>query len=274
MTVSLAPTGIIVEHLDGCPVCGSRSTAPLLQAPDSYLGELTLYACARCGIVYLSPRLAPASTASVEDDSVVYDYTPVAAERLITDVWSERVNWLAGYARIAGRRLLDIGCNRGLLMEAARRQGWQVTGVEVSPVAAQHARDVYGLTVYPALNALAAEEQFDLIMLWHVLEHVTNPVQFLRDTARFLAPRGVMAIQVPDFGALNEYRARNDESGLLCAVHNFFYTERTLRDIIKRAGLHLYHFDRGGSTNLCLTAICTNSRLSALRFRARLRLGM
>lgn len=243
-----------------------------MHAPDGFLGDLSLVRCQGCGIVYLNPRLAPESTAHIEDDSTVYNYEAAAVEQMIDGSLANLIKWLTPSVPSTNRRMLDVGCNRGLLMEAARRQGWQVTGVELSPVAAQRAREAYGLTVYPALDALPAGAQFDLITLWHVLEHVHTPVDFLRAVVRHLANPGVLAIQVPDFGAVEEYRARGTESGILCAVHNFYFTGDALLNVARRAGLYPIYFDRD-TTNLFLTAFLTNSRMTALRRRIMARLG-
>ena len=265
-------SGILTESLVECPVCSAPATSPMMHAPDGFLGELSLANCRRCGIVYLNPRLAPESTTRVEDDSTVYDYDAAATEQMIDTSWAELVKWLTPSVPSSQRRMLDVGCNRGLLLEAARRQGWQVSGVELSPVAAQRARDAYGLTVYPALDALPAGAKFDLITLWHVLEHVHAPVEFLRTVAGYLANPGVLAIQVPDFGAVDEYRARGAESGILCAVHNFYFTGESLLNVARQAGLHPIYFEQD-RTNLWLTLLLTNSRTIALRRRIAARFG-
>lgn len=257
---------IVTETLPVCPVCAASAANPVLHAADGFLGKLSIVRCVGCGIVYLNPRLAPESTTRIEDDSTVYDYDASATEQMIDSSWTELVKWLTPSVPSSQRRMLDVGCNRGLLLEAARRQGWQVSGVELSPVAAQRARETYGLTVYPALDALPAGAKFDLITLWHVLEHVHTPVEFLRTVAGYLANPGLLAIQVPDFGAVHEYRARGAESGILCAVHNFYFTGESLLNVARQAGLYPIHFDQD-HTNLFLTVLLTNSRLTELRRR-------
>lgn len=272
MSSPVLTSGILTESLAECPNCSAPATNPAMHAPDGFLGELSLVSCQRCGIVYLNPRLAPESTTRIEDDSTVYDYDSAAVEQMIDVSLADLMKWLTASVPSAQRRLLDVGCNRGLLLEAARRQGWQVTGVELSPVAAHHAREVYGLTIHPALDSLPTGSKFDLITLWHVLEHVHAPVDFLRTVAGHLSNPGLLAIQVPDFDAVEEYRARGAENGILCAVHNFYFTGDTLLNVARQAGLHPLYFEQD-RTNLWLTALLTNSRMTALRRRIAARLG-
>lgn len=101
-----------------------------------------------------------------------------------------------------GLRLLDIGCGGGLLCEPMHRLGFSVTGVDASErniaTAAAHAAE-QGLTIdYRASTAeqllASGEPAFDVILNMEVIEHVADPGEFLRTTARLLAPGGVMIV--------------------------------------------------------------------------------
>lgn len=245
-----------VENLVGCPICGEPRAELVLQQPDSYLPELHLQRCRGCGIVYLNPRLTFAAVVAVESVSEVYSFSQAEAEEKITKTLTGIVDYLGRFATGKERRLLDIGCNRGLMLEAGRRLGWQVTGVEISPVAAAHARADYGLTIYPTVEALPAQSQFDLIVAWHVLEHTLAPLDFLRQAAERLAPGGAIALQVPSFDYLTEYQQRNQLGSLVCSVHNFYFTLESLRTVVQQAGLTPLQL--GNDPNhLFLTAVCT-----------------
>jgi 2-polyprenyl-6-hydroxyphenyl methylase/3-demethylubiquinone-9 3-methyltransferase len=102
----------------------------------------------------------------------------------------------------AGRRLLDIGCGGGLLCEPMTRLGFAVTGVDASErnigTASAHAAEMglsidYRASTAEALEA-AGEAPFDMILNMEVIEHVANPGEFLRSTARLLAPGGLMIV--------------------------------------------------------------------------------
>jgi len=101
-----------------------------------------------------------------------------------------------------GLTLLDIGCGGGLLSEPMARLGFAVTGVDASEenvgVARQHAGE-FGLSIdYRAATAEAlladAAGPFDLVLNMEVIEHVADPGAYLRDTARLVAPGGLMIL--------------------------------------------------------------------------------
>ena len=110
-------------------------------------------------------------------------------------------------APFQGLRLLDIGCGGGLLAEPMARLGFEVTGVDASArniaVASLHAAeagvriDYRNMTVEELLAEEASarnEGGFDVVLNMEVVEHVNDPGQFLRDSARLLRPGGLMVV--------------------------------------------------------------------------------
>lgn len=251
--------GSTLVPVSRCGVCGAVGADHLITHHEPLLGAaLDIVRCRTCGTAYLTPRLSDEALHRLEDDSTVYELAPGVAEQRIEVLGG----MLAGFERFATggtpiRRVLDIGCNRGLLLEAARRLGWKGVGVELSAVAAQRARDDFGADVYSDFEALARRtpEPFDLAVAWHVLEHTVDPVALIRDAARVVRPNGLIAVQVPSFDFIDDFRRRGKLDSLVCAVHNYYFTERTLRLVIDRAGLRP-SWVQNNQGDLMLTAIC------------------
>ena len=171
----------------------------------------------------------------LEDVSRVYDLTPDEEEREIR-ARIALVRSLGGRGR--GRALLDVGCNRGFLLAAAQRIGWQPVGVELSPVAAALARDRVGVAVHLDLAEVERPKNgFHLIVAWHVLEHTSDPLAFLLQLGRLVDSRGTIAIQVPSFDFRDQFRAAGRLGSLVCAVHNSCFGEESLRNAIELSGL-------------------------------------
>ena len=243
--------------LAACPVCAGAQLRTVESVPDAYIPLLVLQQGARCGVILLNPRLTPASIIAVENESTVYDMADEEVERTITGPLTQTAHYLAGFGRSEGRRWLDIGCNRGLLLEAVRRLGWEPVGIEIASEAAGRARRQWGLAVHDSLDALEAGARFDMITAWHVLEHTTDPVGFLRAAAARLAPGGALALQVPAYDYRAEFAGRGQLDSLICTVHNFYFTQEGLRQVLARTGLHVLRLE-ADPQYLLLTAICSN----------------
>ena len=118
-----------IETLKACPICGGHDSDVLLSSPEGYMPEgiLHIYQCRTCSQAYLNPRLTLDSVVEVENESTVYEYSSDKARESIL-LLMEMITWLESMGA-RRNRLLDLGSNHGLLLEAARRLGWQAVGV-------------------------------------------------------------------------------------------------------------------------------------------------
>jgi SAM-dependent methyltransferase len=143
-------------------------------------------------------------------------------------------------AHVPSGRLLDVGCGHGLLLDEARRRGYEVEGLELSDYAAAHARDTLRLPVRQATVAdVAAGPEppaYAAIVLADVLEHLDDPLATVDTCARLLAPGGVLCLVTPDPGSRTARFAGARWWGFLPA-HTFLLPRRTLRDLLDRRGL-------------------------------------
>ncbi len=93
------------------------------------------------------------------------------------------------------RSILDVGCGVGTFLHAARRKGWDISGTELH--AALPISDET-MNVWSSLRKI--ETRYDCVSCWHVLEHLRDPVQSLREMKQLLAPGGALLLAVPDAG--------------------------------------------------------------------------
>lgn len=99
-------------------------------------------------------------------------------------------------------RVLDIGCGRGLLLREFQRRGCEVQGTEFSDDACRFAREVLKIPVQVGLihDLKLPDHSFDVVIMWHVLEHVSDPRPTLAEVSRILRPGGIFLVGVPNFG--------------------------------------------------------------------------
>lgn len=98
-----------------------------------------------------------------------------------------------------GGRILDIGCGSGSYLRVVQELGWEAHGVEVDRKATNYAREKLGLDVFPGQleEARFPDGYFDVVNMWHVLEHLPHPTRSLVEVRRILKIGGTLMIEVP-----------------------------------------------------------------------------
>lgn len=177
----------------------------------------------------------------------------------IREMGRRGVMGLAGHER---GRLLDFGCGDGAFLAHMRTLGWQVCGVEPDPRGAEAARQTLAADVVFASidEALAAHpEGFDAITLSHVIEHLLEPIDALRDCARGLRPDGALVITTPNTKSRGHRRFGRNWLHLDPPRHVHLFNPSTLTELTRRAGLRVervetpassYHFVHQASAQL------------------------
>lgn len=133
-------------------------------------------------------------------------------------------------------RVLDVGAGSGEFAFLMTRLGKTVTGIEPNVDYAAYCRDELGLDVRTSHLApdLFRPGQFDLIRMNHVLEHLNNPVRYLGEIAKWLAPDGLLYIEVPNIEADCRSKSRGR---MFHYAHIFNFNPWTLRACAGLAGL-------------------------------------
>ncbi len=163
-----------------------------------------------CGMVYVDPRPDGPTLGAMYDDPDYYtDGYNLGVE---TENYFERKDELiaqyeaatAQYERetgLAPGRFLELGSAGGFFLEGARRHGWRVQGVELSPPAAQYSIRELGHDVFQGLleQAPFAAGSFDLALADNVLEHTTDPAGVLKRLRELLRPGGCLIVIVPSY---------------------------------------------------------------------------
>ena len=187
----LVSTFSFTEQVDACDLCGSDHLAQVSATAN-------VMRCLSCGYRFVSPRPTQDEIASSYSDPEFYDgWIQDEAGRLV--MWRKRLRLVQRLPR--GARVLDIGAGIGTFLTMGRDMyGWDVVGTEVSTSAVRIARERYHLELLLGrvedLDLPAGT--FDLITLWHVLEHVPSPSKTLALANSLLKPGGYIAIAVPN----------------------------------------------------------------------------
>ncbi len=138
-------------------------------------------------------------------------------------------------------RVLDVGCGRGVLLDGFRQLGHQVLGLEREGSGFEQLPDIETSSL-PEL--IQKGEKYDIIVLWHVLEHLPQPLKTLQECYQLLADHGSLFIEVPNYGSLQSRLFADRWFHLDVPRHLYHFTVRSLTAVVEAARLKL----RGTST--------------------------
>lgn len=224
-----------------CAICEVHDAAPL------YKG---LVKCRRCGYVWADESLTPEQQKELYARNYFFggEYKDYLAEE--KPLRKDFKKAFAALDRIRrGGKLLEIGCAYGFSLDIARRRFDEVTGVELNPEAAEHARRAFGLDVR-ANDFLAEplpENHYDAIVSWATLEHIPAPQRTIEKVFRLLKPGGVFAFTTIDIDALVPRLRREKWRQIHPPTHVSYFSRRTLGRLLEKHGLQPILWDHMGS---------------------------
>lgn len=198
----------------------------------------TIVQCQQCGLVYTDPR--PDGQDIVETYQAVEDplYIEEREGRVLTfEHHLKPLERLAGPPN--GRSLLDVGCYIGIFVEIAACHGWDAWGVEPSRWAVEQAQ-ARGLHVVQGMLETAdlPEEYFDVVTMWDVIEHVTDPLGTLQQAYRLLKPGGLVVVHTIDINSLFA-RLMGARWPWLMEMHIYYFSRHTLRAMLEQCGFQV-----------------------------------
>lgn len=214
-----------------CPTCESTSNAHVFTAKNGY----DIVRCKDCGLVFTDARKAP-------PPSELYPHFDQSETLTLKGVRSSLSLFLRQREQVvkrvkSGGRLLDYGCGAGAFARWMATSGFDVVGLEPFSLGKPTEGPHITLVREPLESAAPRLGKFDVITLWHVLEHVPRPVKLLDELRGLLAPGGVFVISVPNFESLQSRVFKGSWFHLDPPRHLVHFEQRTLLDCLDRAGL-------------------------------------
>jgi len=220
-----------------CPACHSPDHRRYADARGAKLLE-----CLACGVIYLDPLPTQDELAPFYEDSYAGATTSYFA-KVGSKIRRSRRRMRALRRHVAGGRFIDIGCNGGFMVEAARERGFEAYGLDIDSVSIAYAREHYPRNRY-VLGTVEAFEptapRFDLAYCSEVIEHVPGVDRFVATLAKLLSPGGVLFITTPDIGHWRRPKDLAAWDGFAPPAHCLYFRPASLRRLLERHGLGVF----------------------------------
>jgi SAM-dependent methyltransferase len=243
------PAGEEKRRTVPCALCGGNSALGSENetfVPHFSCEGFSYVRCKHCGLVQMNPQ--PERTGVIRryregsgEEYLSYELKNETAflrlqELALEDAGLEGLERDLRARSAAQPRVLDAGCATGALLEKLRDRGWDTTGVEISP-AAEYARKKRALDV----RSLPLEENrfpgagFDMVLASHLIEHLNDPLSFVREVYRILAPGGYFIVTTPN---IDGFQARLFRSRWRSAIfdHLYLFSIKTLSRLLTDQG--------------------------------------
>ena len=183
-----------------CIVCGGTKRSPLYNK-----NQWRLYKCDQCSLGVLDPQ---PSTEQLQNLYTKEYFESHYQENLLLNSAqlrhrlkqeNHRIRFFRKFKKAGS--ILDIGCGRGYFLLACSRKAYCVQGTDISDAAAAHVRSEFGIPVCVGeLKSIElAKASFDVITMWHSLEHTADPNLYIRTAHEWLKSDGILVVDVPNY---------------------------------------------------------------------------
>lgn len=217
-----------------CLACGAA--API------WLGAKNgchVWRCPHCRLVFVNPMPMAAEI------DAFYSHHPRNDKYLRkADGKYRRARWriMRLLPRVPGRRFLDVGCSIGASVEAARRSGFDATGIDLDAQSIRIATERYPHCrfLHTSSSALAhTAERFDLLFCTEVIEHVSDPESFVDDLRMLLNPGGIVLLTTPHATHVRVPRNILNWQDLKPPEHVVLFGRPSIKALFERRGLEV-----------------------------------
>ena len=235
-------------EIETCPVCNGKSFNPYLTCTDHTVSHETfkLVRCQNCQLVITSPK---PETASLQNYYLSADYishtnrAKTIIDRLYLLARSFTLKWkidlIEKHAPPTEKlSILDYGCGTGHFLSACYERNWNISGVEPSDQARQNADTQVRPLICNSITELS-EISFDVITLWHVLEHIPDPTQALQTITARLKQNGTLIIAIPNHKSWDATFYKEHWAGYDVPRHLWHFSQPNVVMLAKKLSLQL-----------------------------------
>jgi 2-polyprenyl-3-methyl-5-hydroxy-6-metoxy-1,4-benzoquinol methylase len=243
-----------IVHHENCPGCQSENIRALFFAQDHTVSQkdFEVWECGACLLRFTQDVPDEASIAAYyqSEDYISHSNTSQGLiNRLYQEVrkitLSQKKKKITRLSRRKTGKLLDIGCGTGDFAGTMQAAGWEVTGLEPDGGARELAKAQHGIAVFPSdhLYELGAN-QFDVITMWHVLEHVHRLHESLDQIKRSLKADGLLVVAVPNYQSNDAAHYGENWAAYDVPRHLYHFSPQAMQTLMAKHGFHVERYRR------------------------------
>lgn len=235
-----------------CPWCDSEKTQMHLWVKDLFLTNeaFEIHECLKCGLLFTEPRPKPEEIGKYYQSEEYYSHQENKSgfiPRIYETVkgFNLKKKYKMATKGLSKGKMLEIGCGAGDFLKTMEDHGWTCTGIEPS----EHAKEIARKKVKAELlnpqdiNQLKSE-RYDLITMWHVLEHVDNLKEEVQQLQRLLKKGGRLVLALPNFKSADAQYYKEFWAAYDVPRHLNHFCRESINNIFKTSELKLIKTDK------------------------------
>jgi len=236
-------------HHKVCPLCSSEKISFHLLCTDHFITkeDFEIYKCSSCSFEFTQDYPVEKEIGKYYESADYISHSDTSKGlynkiyRLVRDVMLRRKKRMIQNATgLQKGTLIDIGSGTGHFGNIMKKEGWQVTGIEINEKARDFSSSHFGLEVKsPAQISDLETNSFDCITLWHVLEHYHDPFKLSGEIMRLLKPGGLCLIALPNCSSFDSKYYRQFWAAYDVPRHLWHFNPSVFTLFAERAGFKL-----------------------------------
>ncbi|MBO0932658.1 class I SAM-dependent methyltransferase [Fibrella aquatilis] len=236
-----------MEELTNCPLCGGDKFLPYIHCTDTLVSQrvFCIQQCSQCQLLFTNPRPDADSIGQYyqSDAYISHDDTRTGlmdvAYRTVRSYTLQQKEKLIRNAMGKVGKLLDYGCGTGAFLETCQQKGWTVNGYEPDPDARKLATERVEKPILMNVNDINAAGPFDVITLWHVLEHVADLSKTINRLSNSIRIGGSLVIAIPNPLSADAKQFKQHWAAYDVPRHLYHFAPDVLKRLIEPAGFAL-----------------------------------
>jgi 2-polyprenyl-3-methyl-5-hydroxy-6-metoxy-1,4-benzoquinol methylase len=234
------------ERLENCPVCKSENFKNFLIVKDYTVSQesFVIVQCDECDFKFTNPRPTKKEIGKYYKSEDYISHSN-KSNNLISKVYQiVRYKTLNDKLSLINKlhekgALLDIGCGTGHFLAVCQKAGWKIKGIEPDEQANQIAHSKTGISIGTDFLKEKYDQKFDVITMWHVLEHVHDLEEYIQKLNNVLSATGKLVIAVPNSESLDASIYRESWAAYDVPRHLYHFTSSTIQKLLARHGFKL-----------------------------------